>query len=289
YYPFGLKQKGYNSLITGRNHNYGFGGKEENDELGLQWLDFSARNYDASLGRWMNIDPLAESMNEWSPYNYAFDDPIRFIDPDGMAPQDTYGVNANGDITHIDDKKYYDEDGNEVDRLHKVTDKGQKTTKFVDVKKGVLGDPKKTTERGVKVDYIMLDGDSENSTEVYRFLANNTDVEWFQVQYGDSWADMDKSYIGTGHHKSKGYGHNKLTDRALAKSDAVESSHSHPKKGGIPGYSGPSGFHPKDKNDGDREVAKYYYNKPVKLTVYDAKTGKTILYDKRGKVSTRKN
>jgi RHS repeat-associated protein len=86
YYPFGLKHRGYNNLIVGRNHQYGFGGKEEQDELGLVWIDITARNYDASLGRWMNIDPLAEEMRRHSPYNYAFDNPIYFIDSDGMKP-----------------------------------------------------------------------------------------------------------------------------------------------------------------------------------------------------------
>jgi RHS repeat-associated protein len=90
YYPFGLKQKGYNNTVSSNGNSvaqkYGFNGKEEQNELGLNYLDFGARNYDPALGRWMNIDPLAEDMRRHSPYNYAYNNPIYFMDPDGMAP-----------------------------------------------------------------------------------------------------------------------------------------------------------------------------------------------------------
>ncbi|WP_025743445.1 DUF6443 domain-containing protein [Aquimarina pacifica] len=86
YYPFGLQHRGYNATVVGREHPYGYNGKEEQEDLGLDWLDFSARHYNAAIGRWMNIDPLAEQMRRHSAYNFAFDNPVYFIDPDGMAP-----------------------------------------------------------------------------------------------------------------------------------------------------------------------------------------------------------
>ncbi len=92
YYPFGLKHKGYNTVMNHGIGNstaqkFGFGGKELNDDLvggnNLNWHDFGARNYDAALGRWMNLDPLAEKYNNLSPYNYVAGNPIIFKDPDG--------------------------------------------------------------------------------------------------------------------------------------------------------------------------------------------------------------
>jgi len=78
---------------------FSFGGKENNPELGLEWFDFDARNYDTALGRWMNIDPLASQFYDWSPYNFNYNNPLRFVDPTGLGPED---IIIKGDQDFID-------------------------------------------------------------------------------------------------------------------------------------------------------------------------------------------
>ncbi len=92
YYPFGLKHKGYNSNVNSTNLalKYKFGGKEYQDELGLDWYDITARNYDPALGRWMNIDPLAEYGKMLTPYQFSFNNPIMFVDDDGKWSVSTH-------------------------------------------------------------------------------------------------------------------------------------------------------------------------------------------------------
>lgn len=87
YYPFGLQHKGYNVDVSANVNsvaqNFGYNGKENNPELGIEWMDFGARNYDPALGRWFSIDPVADIEPSLTPYRFAFNNPLSYIDPDG--------------------------------------------------------------------------------------------------------------------------------------------------------------------------------------------------------------
>jgi RHS repeat-associated protein len=127
YYPYGLKMRGFNSNISSLGNSlaqkYMFNGKEFDDSFNetLNTYDFGARNYDPALGRWTNLDPLAEMMRRHSPYNYAFDNPVYFIDPDGQAPRKSIIVRGAMDLEDSRQNGFGGGESGEDDPLNQVT------------------------------------------------------------------------------------------------------------------------------------------------------------------------
>ena len=81
YYPFGQEFGG--DFLRGTDR-FKYNGKEMQEDLGLHWYDYGARFYDVQLGRFHSSDPLAEEYSFQSPFVYAANNPVRFIDWMGM-------------------------------------------------------------------------------------------------------------------------------------------------------------------------------------------------------------
>ncbi|MFC5193316.1 RHS repeat-associated core domain-containing protein [Algoriphagus aquatilis] len=89
YDPWGLELTGIGYEYAGvKKNKYLYNGKELIEDAGLQYYDYGARMYDPVIGRWGVVDPLADYPNQIdkSPYAYGWNNPIRYIDPDGRCP-----------------------------------------------------------------------------------------------------------------------------------------------------------------------------------------------------------
>lgn len=156
------------------------------------------------------IDPHCEKYYSVTPYGYCFNNPLRFIDPDG---RDVWEINDEGRIINrIEDKTqdaFYmvDKDGN---RTYKTNDDGNKVYNSITFEYGTitavrhpkvnsLTSENKKEERALTL--FDVKGDS-NAKQLFEFFAHtkNTKVEWTHAKIGSE--KSEKNIIGTSNSES---------------------------------------------------------------------------------------
>ncbi|WP_299362855.1 RHS repeat-associated core domain-containing protein, partial [Winogradskyella sp.] len=89
YYPFGLKHKGYNDVVSASANSvaqrFRYNGKELEESLGIDWYEMDMRQYDPAIARWNSIDPVVH--HEYSTYSAFDNNPVFWADPSGADGQ----------------------------------------------------------------------------------------------------------------------------------------------------------------------------------------------------------
>ena len=97
YYPFGAELR--STVNDNQAANLRFTGKELDKESHIGLYYFGARYYDAEVGRFVGVDPLADEYPSWSPYVYVKNNPLSYFDPNGTS---TY-TDSSGTVTRVTD------------------------------------------------------------------------------------------------------------------------------------------------------------------------------------------
>jgi RHS repeat-associated protein len=240
YYPFGMaytkNAADSEEESFARENKYKYNGKEEQPMPG-KWLDYGARFYDAQLGRWHSVDPLAEKYYPISPYTYVANNPILRIDPDG---RDIWEVNDQGKIVNrIKDKTQdaffmvaKDADG-DYQRTYTTNADGENEYNSVTFEYGTV-ESQRTIAINSKSSYDVYSvrGD-ENGTELFNFLSQNvtgspSKVEFSQAMTGIA-GDKGLNFITTSHEMRKESGMTYLLNGQLLNGYTLrELNHSQP-------------------------------------------------------------
>jgi len=281
YYPMGLKHKGYNTSIISE-HEWKYNGKELQDELDLNWYDLGARNLDHALGRFMNVDPKAEQYDFQSPYAFANNNPVLFVDINGEGVLTDFKLDKKtGDITRVDETDR--SENNTYDTLYATDDDGN-----VDESKSVMINKKEASDNTVISDLVKsehvgknMNGSKNLSTattnasrqnnifKVFLFAANNSNVEWSAVRG----IKNGKEIFGVGTfqnpNESPGF-HN----YGLSLSQTISEVHSHPDVN--PTLEGERGSLRGDRGNVQTFFGRNGWEKPYNYYIYMPNSGRLM-------------
>ncbi|WP_185247222.1 DUF6443 domain-containing protein [Chryseobacterium bernardetii] len=87
YYPFGLEFGGELSTSNSISPNYRYSSQGQEKQRETGWSSYKWRNYDAAMGRFFNVDPLAEQYHHWSTYAFSGNRVVDARELEGLEPE----------------------------------------------------------------------------------------------------------------------------------------------------------------------------------------------------------
>ena len=212
YDPWGLNLAGIEK--AGKPDNkFQYNGKEKIEEFGLGWSDYHARQMDAQLGRWWAVDPKSEKFENFSPYHYAYDNPIGVVDIDGKENivivgaqnrnntpiSDRTNPDFGSDKTKIPKRHFLEAGLNEAKRLKTSEQDGNEKTTMIVYDKGYSNKEKKHYKKecgkaGIDIKFM----DKENDIKNYIGWGNKNGKN------NKRGSDLITDFVYTGHGNAQG-------------------------------------------------------------------------------------
>ena len=187
YYPFGSRWNVAADLKDDTNR-FRYNSKEEQFNFGTPYIDYGARQYDPILGRWFAQDPLSEKYYSIIPYAFCGNNPINFIDTDGM---DIYRYDDKSGTFHLYQET--DDDYDQIAQFRYNKDTGEYELKTT--RKGKIKVRMDNIEKGILSDGINL------LTNSQVWSTNDVSIEGFQnfiIDYSDMVGREMGGYYYTG-------------------------------------------------------------------------------------------
>ena len=212
------------------NSAFRFNAKEYDEETGNYY--YGARYYEPKSSVWMGVDPESTRDPHMTPYHFVYNNPVMFIDPNGLHG---YKVDGDGNINRIEDTGGETYGGDEYDVVFKADTykPGQSEGDGYRVNDNSILSQlsnRRTDSKGYRVRYSK-NSSGEETFGLFIYLAHNTDVEWTMIGTRDG--ENENFVLGTRQFESNGF-NPKLV--GYSEMNETFNLHSHPRTPGASGF-----------------------------------------------------